>query len=117
MPKEKRMKKIYCILTMVLLAGWFTSCDYDLDKVNPNNIKEDTFIPNESDLIKLVGSTYAVLQSHQLFTREWFFIHDMRSDDVATGGGQLEVPRAQLLNGTHDAANYVITEVWKGLYG
>ncbi len=107
--------KIYIAITLVL--GLFHSCDYDLDKVEPNSISVKDYFQNADELTKTVNAVYAVLQAHQLYTREWFFIHDMRGDDIATGGGQLEVPRAQLLIGTNDPSNYVANEVWKGLYG
>ncbi len=111
------MKIKYLYITLTLLIGLLFSCDYDLDKIEPNSISIDDYYQNADELTKAVNSVYAVLQAHQLFTREWFFIHDMRGDDVATGGGQLEVPRAQLLIGTNDPSNYVANEVWKGLYG
>ena len=48
--------------------------------------------------------------------REWFFVHDLRSDDVATGGSQLEAPRNQILLGVVDPANPVMNAVWNSLY-
>lgn len=115
--KNKQMKKRYKKILLLLSMAFVFACDTDLDKVNPNSVTLDVFYENEGDLTSAVNATYAVLQAHQLFAREWFFIHDMRGDDMASGGGHLEAPRAQLLAGTHDAANYVIGEVWEGLYG
>ncbi|RYF47412.1 MAG: RagB/SusD family nutrient uptake outer membrane protein, partial [Cytophagaceae bacterium] len=48
--------------------------------------------------------------------REWFFLHDLRSDDVATGGGQLEAPRSQILIGAQNPTNGIAFSVWNGLY-
>ncbi len=40
----------------------------------------------------------------------------LRSDDVSAGGGQLETPRNQLLNGVHDTGNAVMSNVWTNYY-
>src|SRR5690606_32445009 len=55
-------------------------------------------------------------QGNRLVGREYFFIHDLRSDEMKAGGGQLEVPRAQLLNGSHTYTNAVMSDVYKGLF-
>jgi len=112
---QMKIKNLY--IAILIALGLITSCDFELEKVEPNSVSIENYYQNASELTKAVNSVYAVLQAHQLFTREWFFIHDMRGDDCATGGGQLEVPRAQLLIGTNDPSNYVANEVWEGLYG
>jgi starch-binding outer membrane protein, SusD/RagB family len=88
----------------------------DLDKVNPNLVTTETFFKNGDELTTAVNSAYALLQSSSLVAREYWFLHDLRSDDVASGGGQLETPRNQLLTGVHDPANSVMNAVWGGLY-
>lgn len=87
-----------------------------LDKTNPNGDVNTTYYANATQLTQGVNAIYAVLQSYDLAGREFFFTHDMRSDDVATGGGQLEVARAQILNGSYNSANPVMTAVWTGYY-
>ncbi len=105
-------------LTLTLcLALLLPACDQDaLDKVNPNGGTPDSYYKTGDELTKGVNSIYAVLQSSNLAGREWYFLHDLRSDDVTTGGGQLETPRNQILTGSHTASNPVFGNVWNGLY-
>jgi tetratricopeptide (TPR) repeat protein len=100
-------------LALALVLGCSKS---DLDKVNPNQVTTDQYYKNNDELLKGVNAVYAMLQSYNLWGREYFFTQDLRSDDVASGGGQLETPRNQLLLGVHDAGNAVMTSVWNGLY-
>jgi outer membrane protein OmpA-like peptidoglycan-associated protein len=93
------------------------ACDQDvLDKVNPNGGTPESYYKNADELTKGVNSIYAVLQGSNLAGREWYFLNDLRSDDVASGGGQLETPRNQILTGSHTASNPVMGSVWNGLY-
>ncbi|MBC7890987.1 MAG: RagB/SusD family nutrient uptake outer membrane protein [Sphingobacteriaceae bacterium] len=104
------------ILSALLLAVALGCSQSALDKVNPNQVTTEQYFKNNEELLKGVNSVYALLQSYNLWGREYFFSHDLRSDDVASGGGQLETPRNQLLNGVHDAGNGVSGSVWNGLY-
>jgi starch-binding outer membrane protein, SusD/RagB family len=110
------MKKICIgiIYLAVLLA--FSACDSNLDKINPNYQTPDNFYKNAGELTRAVNGTYAVLQDQTLVSREWFFVHDLRGDDWAAGGGQLETPRLQLLIGTNDPANAVANNAWNGYF-
>jgi len=93
------------------------ACNKDsLEKINPNGATLESFYKTPLELTQAVNSAYAVLQGINLGGREYFFTHDMRSDDVATGGGQLEAPRAQLLNGNQTPDNALINSVWNGFY-
>ncbi len=93
------------------------SCKEDvLDKQNPNEFTPDTFYKTDTQLVGAVNAAYSSLQSLDLVCREYFFVHDLRSDDMGSGGGQLETPRAQLLNGTHDPSNSLLLSVWRGWY-
>ena len=93
------------------------SCgDDELVKENRNKQTTETYYKTVDELSSAVTGVYAFLQSNQLGGREWFFLHDLRSDEMATGGGQLETPRNQLLIGTHDTGNDVMTAVWTGSY-
>jgi len=99
----------------VLLSS--LSCDQkSLDKKNPNQLTPDSYFSTAAELARAVNSVYAMIQSNSLVAREYFFLHDLRSDDVASGGGQLETPRNQILIGAQNPANPVINEVWNGLY-
>jgi hypothetical protein len=93
------------------------SCQRDaLDKRNPSALTPNNYYKNAGELIRGVNSVYALIQGNSLVGREYFFLHDLRSDDVASGGGQLETPRNQVLTGAQTPTNGVINEVWNGLY-
>src|SRR3989337_2610919 len=105
------------ILTAIGMFAFCFSCKEDiLDKQNPNEFTPDTFYKNDTQIVGAVNAVYSSLQSLDLVCREYFFVHDLRSDDMGSGGGQLETPRAQLLTGTHDASNSLLTQVWRGWY-
>src|SRR5574339_476892 len=110
------MKKVL-LLTTALVSMIVTSCDESLlDTKNPNQITNDAFYTTLEQIGTSTNAIYAVFQGNQLVGREYFFVHDLRSDEMKAGGGQLEVPRAQLLNGSHTYTNSVMTDVWKGLF-
>lgn len=105
------------ILSLITMLAFTMSCnDNILDKANPNEFTPDSFYKNGDQIVGAVNAAYSSLQSLDLFCREYFFLHDMRGDDVASGGGQLETHRDQLLKGNHDASNGVLTQVWRGWY-
>lgn len=109
------MKKT--ILCAALVLGIAISCkEDDLNKVNPNGVTFDTYFNNEAELTAGVNSIYALIQSNSLASREWFFTHDLRGDEMASGGGQLETPRNQLLLGVHDTGNALAASIWRGWY-
>lgn len=110
------MKKIL-LLTIALVSMLITSCnDSLLDTHTPNQIPTSDYYTTLDQVGTGVNAIYAVLQGNRLVGREYFFVHDLRSDEMKAGGGQLEVPRAQLLNGSHTYTNAVMTDVWKGLF-
>jgi hypothetical protein len=105
------------ILSLIGMMAFTLSCnDNILDKTNPNEFTPESFYKNGVQIVGAVNAVYSSLQSLDLFCREYFFLHDMRGDDVASGGGQLETHRAQLLTGTHDPSNGVLMQVWRGWY-
>lgn len=109
------MKKI--LLLSALSIGLAVSCsDDELNKINPNGVTFDTYFNNEGELTAGVNGIYAVIQSTSLVSREWFFTHDLRGDEMASGGGQLETPRNQLLIGVHDTGNGLVNSIWQGWY-
>ena len=110
------MKKAL-LLTIALVSMIVVSCDDSLlDTKNPNQITNDAFYTTLDQIGTSVNTIYAVLQGNRLVGREYFFLHDLRSDEMKAGGGQLEVPRAQLLNGSHTYTNSVMSDVYKGLF-
>ena len=110
------MKKILLLSTVFLLAFVVSCNEEDLDKLNPNGVTFDTYFNNAAELTAGVNSIYSIVQGLNLGAREYFFLHDMRGDDVASGGGQLEAHRAQMLNGVHDPGNGVSVANWTGWY-
>src|SRR5687767_4656725 len=109
------MKKVFLIF--IAVVSTITSCNEDLlNTKNPNQISEDGYFTTLAQIGTSVNGIYAVLQGNRLVGREYFFVHDLRSDDMKAGGGQLEVPRAQLLNGSHSYTNAVMSDVYQGLF-
>ena len=105
------------LIAGICLVIFVFSCRPDnLNKTNPNQLTPDNFFKNAGELTKAVNSIYAIVQSNSLVAREYFFLHDLRSDDCATGGGQLESPRNQLLIGAQAPDNAVNSEVWNGSF-
>jgi starch-binding outer membrane protein, SusD/RagB family len=105
------------ILSLIGILLFNLSCnDNVLDKTNPNEFTPDSFYKNGTQIVSAVNSVYSSLQSLDLFCREYYFLHDLRSDDMGSGGGQLETHRGQLLTGNHDPSNGVLTQVWRGWY-
>lgn len=109
------MKKV--LLSILAVVSLVTSCNEDLlDTKNPNQFTDESFYTTLGQIGTSVTSVYAEMQGNRLVGREYFFVHDLRSDDMAAGGGQLEVPRAQLLTGSHNYSNSVMSDVYKGLF-
>lgn len=109
------MKRIVLAVSFIFLFALSCS-EEDLTKINPNQLVPETYYKNEAELRAGVNSLYGKLISLDLFAREYWFLHDLRGDDHASGGGHLEVPRNQVLIGTLDASNFVMVSVWEGLY-
>jgi hypothetical protein len=108
---KKVLLSIFAVVTLV------TSCDKDLlDTKNPNQFTDASFYTTIGQIGTSVTAIYAEMQGNRLVGREYFFIHDLRSDDMGAGGGQLEAPRAQLLIGSHTYTNTVMSDVYKGLF-
>ncbi len=108
--------KRYLLLIAGLLAASTACNEGALDKINPNELSVPTYFKTGKDIVSAVNAVYSSLQAQHLYGREYFFLHDTRSDEMQSGGGQLETHRAQLLNGVHRADNQVPTQVWQGWY-
>lgn len=110
------MKKIVFLSGFLSLATVMSCDDSVLDKVNPNGVTFETYFTNDNELVAGVNAAYSTVQGFGLAAREWFFLHDLRGDEMATGGGQLEAPRNQLLIGVNDPANSVANSVFTGWF-
>jgi len=112
-------RKIIYVAAMTTLITTLTtiSCNKSaLDKNDPNFVTGANYFKTASQLVEGVNAVYSAWHGYNLVAREWFFIHDLRSDDVKSGGSQLEAPRNQILIGVVDPANPVMNSVWNGLY-
>ncbi len=100
-------------LTLIAVTG----CnEEDLNKINPNGVTFETYFNNAGELTAGVNAVYALVQATGLVNRQWYFTHDLRSDEMASGGGQLETAKNQILIGVGDPANSTSGDVWKGWY-
>lgn len=110
------MKKTFLLTFSIVFLGISSCNDEILDKSNPNQLSTETFYRTEDQVIAATNAIYAGLQANNLYNREYFFLHDLLSDDCQTGGAQLEAVRAQVLNGVYDGSNKLVNDVWQGLY-
>jgi tetratricopeptide (TPR) repeat protein len=114
-----KRNKIYMglLATGIATAVIAISCNkQQLNKDNPNSVSTANYFTTSSQLVEATNAIYSTWHASNLVAREWFFVHDLRSDDVATGGSQLEAPRNQILLGVVDPANPVMNAVWNSLY-
>ena len=112
--KLSRNKKVIAVL---LLFSGMVACTAKLDVFDENNPTTQSYFKTALELQNGVNAIYSSLRSAQLVGREWFFTHDMRGGECASGGSQLEAPRAELLKQPSPApSNSVMSDVWSGSY-
>jgi hypothetical protein len=111
---NKKYFKYFIVVLVAVASG--LSCGKDLNKKDPNVEDVNGYFTTSDQLLNATNSIYSTLHSHPLVGREWFFIHDLRGDEVNSGGGQLEAPRAQMLNGGTDPSNALVNLNWNALY-
>ena len=109
------MKKSLIIIGLLSL-GLIVGCTKELDRTNPSVFTTDSYFSNTAELESGVNAAYSILSGAGLHEREYFFLNDLRSDEVASGGSQLEPTRAAILNGVHQPSNNVINAVWNSLW-
>jgi starch-binding outer membrane protein, SusD/RagB family len=113
------MKSKFYIGLFAVIAAAVTiiACNRKLDVLDQNNPTTESYFKTAAELQNGVNAIYSSLRSGQLIGREWFFLHDMRGGECASGGAQLEAPRAELLSQPSPApSNSVMTSVWTGSY-
>ena len=92
-------------------------CTKKLEVLDGNNPTQESYFKTAAELQNGVNAVYSSLRSAQLVGREWFFTHDMRGGEAASGGAQLEAGRADLLSLASPAnTNSVMSDVWSGSY-
>jgi len=106
----------YSIGIVMIFLLIVVACEKRLNKKNPSYPDLANYFKNSEELLRGTNSVYSIYHAGQLVGREWFFVEDLRSDEFAAGGGQLEVPRAQILNGNTTPDNSVMSDVWRGWY-
>lgn len=113
------MKKSIIIL---VFAGFLTlivaiACEKKLDVLDHNSPTQESYFKTAVELQNGVNAIYSSLRSAQIMGREWFFTHDMRGGETASGGVQLEQPRAELLTQPSPSTiNSVMSDLWTGCY-
>lgn len=112
----KTMKTKLIILTIVSTVIASSCGDNVMDRTSTTNVETGLYYKTVDELNTALTGAYAILQGTNLGGREYFFLHDLRSDDVASGGGQLETARNQILIGSLNSTNSVMTSVWTGMY-
>jgi len=105
------------VIVVVLVFTAIIACNKKLDVLDPNNPTAESYFKTAIELQNGVNAIYSSLRSAELVGREWFFTHDMRGGECASGGAQLEAPRAELLKQPSPApSNSVMSNVWSGAY-
>ncbi|MCR8560035.1 RagB/SusD family nutrient uptake outer membrane protein [Mucilaginibacter sp. BJC16-A38] len=111
--------KIYAVtlIASVIAVVVILSCNKDkLNTINGNVVATTDYFNTSGQLLEAVNAAYGAWRGSNLVAREWFFLHDLRSDDVSTGGSQLEAPRYQILLGVVDPSNPIMNANWNNLY-
>lgn len=100
-----------------LLVSVVIACQDKLDVLDVNSPNTESYFKTAVELQNGVNAIYSTLRSGSMVAREYFFLHDMRGGEAASGGPQLEAPRAELLEQTNGApSNSVLGNVWNGCY-
>ncbi|WP_162926685.1 RagB/SusD family nutrient uptake outer membrane protein [Pedobacter chitinilyticus] len=112
-----KRNKSKILIAGILCLAVYTSCKKQLNVLDINSPTTTNYFKTASELQNGVNAAYSTLRSASLAAREWYFLHDMRGGETASGGPQLEAPRAELLQQTNGApSNFVITMAWNGYY-
>jgi len=105
------------VIAVILVITGIIACDKKLNVLDKNNPTTESYFKTALELQNGVNAVYSTLRAAELVGREWFFTHDMRGGECASGGAQLEAPRAELLKQPSPApSNSVMTNVWTGAY-
>lgn len=104
-------------LTFLLILFFTFACDESLlDQSNENQFTYESYFLDGRQLTAATNAVYAQFLGADLWGRMMQYFSDMRADEHAAGGAQLEVHNAQLLAGSYDDSNYPINAAWRGFY-
>lgn len=113
---KSNVNKIILGLIIFSCLG-LTFCSEKLDLTDENRPTTESYFKTAAELQAGVNAVYASMRSPAGVSREWFFVHDTRSDEDSAGGGQLEAPRRELLEQpTPSTSNGVMTNLWQITY-
>jgi len=105
------------ILILLLVLVCTFACDESLlDQNNENQFTYESYYLDGRQLTAATNAVYAQFLGADLWGRMMQYFSDMRADEHAAGGAQLEVHNAQLLAGSYDNSNYPINAAWRGFY-
>ncbi|MGD1892229.1 MAG: RagB/SusD family nutrient uptake outer membrane protein [Cyclobacteriaceae bacterium] len=106
------------IVALSIMGLFFTlSCNDDfLTEGNPTAASVGNSFNTPAEADQAVVATYAALQGNDMFGREYWWVWDLLSDELMSGGAILEARRAIILNYNHDASNELVNNVWRGIY-
>ncbi len=110
------MKKIIAMLSIAGLFLTFSCNDDFLTEGNPTAASVGNSFTNPAEAEQSIVAIYAALQGNDMFGREYWWLWDLLSDELMSGGAILEARRAIILNYQHDASNELVNSVWKGYY-
>lgn len=108
------MKKYNLLLTLIGIFALLSSCENQLNKVNPNAVTSENYFKTSVELEKGVNAAYTTLNGSYLVGNCYIWLHDLRSDDFV--GTTLADDRGEILRGTLGVNNSYIERVWKGFY-
>lgn len=112
---NKNIRKLVYAGSLTLIV--VIACEKKLNILDTNSPTQASYFKTAAELQNGVNAVYSNLRSGRLMGREWFFVHDMRGGETASGGVQLEQPRAELLTQPKPSeVNTVMTDVWRGAY-
>jgi hypothetical protein len=113
----KTHKIILAFFTLCTATVIISACSTkDLELVNPNELSPETFFKTDAQIESAVNAVYANLQTTGMYTRLYFFSHDLMSDD-AGGNPQLEADKKEFLQFSIDSnQGSGIADNWESCY-
>lgn len=108
------MKTNSLIAGLGLLSMLISSCEKELDKVNPNSVTVENYYKTSKELEKAVNGAYTTLNGSYLVGSSYIWLQDLRSDDLV--GTTLADERGDILRGALGATNSYVDRVWRGFY-
>ena len=90
---KQNIKKL--IITTIVGTVIIVACNKRLNVIDKNNPTTESYFKTAAELQNGVNAVYSSMRSGNLVGREWFFTHDMRGSETASGGAQLEQPPAE----------------------